>query len=108
MRISDWSSDVCSSDLHVERIGAGVEAGIASQHFAVVFVGLADFVLEAAALHVLVERLVGGDDFGQHIDRRGSLVAIGLVHLLSPVGWFDLGDKTTPCSRQRKGFVYVK
>src|SRR3546814_13875605 len=39
MRISDWSSDVCSSDLlfqeliHMQRIGAGIAAGEIIQRF---------------------------------------------------------------------------
>src|SRR3546814_4542213 len=34
MRISDWSSDVCSSDLHAHRVGIGLgRFGIAARRF---------------------------------------------------------------------------
>ena len=48
---------------HVERILTGVEAGGAGLHLAFVLVGTAKFELVAAASQVLVEALVGGNDF---------------------------------------------
>src|SRR3546814_9939411 len=52
MRISDWSSDVCSSDLElgIPDLGAG-NAGLGIQ------AGIGEVLLEAVALHRLDERV---------------------------------------------------
>ena len=50
----------------VQGILAGVEAAVAGADFAVVFILLADFVLEAAAGHIVVEAFKGFDGVGCH------------------------------------------
>jgi hypothetical protein len=48
---------------HIKRILDGVKAGFASYDLAIMFVLLADFVLESAALQIFVERFVGDQGF---------------------------------------------
>src|SRR3546814_20411203 len=53
MRISDWSSDVCSSDLHVEAFGnAGLE-GVVALDDRFVNLGAADHVVGLHRQHFL-------------------------------------------------------
>src|SRR3546814_14411838 len=79
MRISDWSSDVCSSDLPVHRGGI----------YAALRVGVFQRIAEAAA---------GGDDVGaelladagdEHLDRVGIPVEILVVDVLDQLGSAD-------------------
>src|SRR3546814_6141599 len=72
MRISDWSSDVCSSDLDVDALG---RIGIASALAAAAFLGRAGLVVE------------------QHADARR--VAQLLLHAIEMVAVLD-GDPGGP------------
>src|SRR3546814_18509763 len=77
MRISDWSSDVCSSDLHRRMIDA--------EHGEAVEGDVLDEDLEAAMQRFLaaVELHVLGVDVGDHGDGGGQLheAAVALVRL---------------------------
>src|SRR3546814_19545280 len=84
MRISDWSSDVCSSDLHEARIDVG-DAGLCEQaveeEAGEVF-EVADGDLQEV-IHVAGQR-VAGDDFVPLVDEVGQggdgigVVVVGL------------------------------
>src|SRR3546814_3584324 len=68
MRISDWSSDVCSSDLRLAPVAAAVDQALA-EHGAVevvaqVVVALADLVTAASGLQVEQARTQCGADVG--------------------------------------------
>src|SRR3546814_5113593 len=68
MRISDWSSDVCSSDLRLAPVAAAVDQALA-EHGAVevvaqVVVALADLVTAASGLQVEQARAQCGADVG--------------------------------------------
>src|SRR3546814_11804457 len=63
MRISDWSSDVCSSDLpDIGSRGRGV-AVIRDEAALIAY-------LTRASDDVLVQRYIGGDEFGVFVYRR--------------------------------------
>src|SRR3546814_5992116 len=81
MRISDWSSDVCSSDLHVSKTGqnAGeIAAGLAldaDRHDDVVE------VLDLGAVAEIFQRLVHLQPVGHLVDGDAELGAHGVAHL---------------------------
>src|SRR3546814_2455581 len=83
MRISDWSSDVCSSDLAVDRIDLDV-AALSVAHVAVgidkaaAVAGVVD--LRAADARLDREEAVAGD---REIERRFGLDEIALADLLA-------------------------
>src|SRR3546814_20462698 len=67
MRISDWSSDVCSSDLHLIAVRAGDADGARSAraaHEARILVIIASFIGVGAALTRAAETDVGEIGFG--------------------------------------------
>src|SRR3546814_19416717 len=69
MRISDWSSDVCSSDLH-QRAGVfeGLANALAAGHFT--HAGVAGVVFENDDV-AGKERAVGATEIPQHADMTG-------------------------------------
>src|SRR3546814_7526575 len=91
MRISDWSSDVCSSDLHDEQVCglAGAERG-------------REAVLDAVLFHA-AERRVGDDDFhpllrppADQRPRQGVVVAHVQRHIDA------LQDQVGRCQQDRE------
>jgi len=60
---------------HVQRIGTGMETGIAFGDCAGMRIGFADFIGESTALHVRIEALVTGYDF------------LPLIHSLLRLRW---------------------
>src|SRR3546814_20491250 len=70
MRISDWSSDVCSSDLEIDRVKAQWIAGIAQEKART----------NSAALRVLPP-LLYGDDHAYGIPFTGSGTEAGIASL---------------------------
>src|SRR3546814_12680200 len=83
MRISDWSSDVCSSDLAKRNRQLPEESDAAKRAGSIILDALAAtplFVAAALPLKVfppLFNRYEGGEAFGAHVDgavriRRGS------------------------------------
>src|SRR3546814_16124382 len=72
MRISDWSSDVCSSDLQV-RLGLHVEIARDGEQ-AVEHLPYAEFLYRLAA-HRLAHRAQGGREFGP-VMMRGHILGL--------------------------------
>src|SRR3546814_10310207 len=69
MRISDWSSDLCSSDLVARAEGAGVE----DQQAVRLHVGQVHLQRRRVHRHQHVELVAGGhDDAGAEIDLEGG------------------------------------
>src|SRR3546814_17753553 len=87
MRISDWSSDVCSSDLHlagldvdqviVVRFGRGLVARTAVAEI---------MAIEDAGLLEQPHRAVDGRDRDARIDRRGALIDLLDIGMIVGVG----------------------
>src|SRR3546814_7257599 len=82
MRISDWSSDVCSSDLKLRRQCDGLVQGIGMQRLGAAQHG--SHRLDGGAHHVVVGVLLGERDArslamrAQH--RRARLLRVELLH----------------------------
>src|SRR3546814_20515675 len=70
MRISDWSSDVCSSDLLPRLLGDRRGAGVAAADDVVAIVGLAFGALAAAGDHEGRPVIVTLDGVGEGVERR--------------------------------------
>src|SRR3546814_3723270 len=70
MRISDWSSDVCSSDLELKRARQDPDA----------LEKLPDEVLRLAGAIPMTLRVATEDiTLGDHVVARGDLIGIGLL-----------------------------
>src|SRR3546814_18319618 len=92
MRISDWSSDVCSSDLRTEpRVGQpGGDAGCLGAG------GLgADLVADAAALGKRVGDFAKGGLHGFFVSRDG--------HLLRSPGIFEIARTAAEVEQRQRG-----
>src|SRR3546814_10358344 len=89
MRISDWSSDVCSSDLKIFDGAIELVVALERAHHVVVFAELIDGVAfdqaDRETLHVVVEQHRIGDLLGHRRQHRVALLAIELVLLHQPV-----------------------
>src|SRR3546814_14462200 len=112
MRISDWSSDVCSSDLlpgrHLQRQAAvGVQhEGGAVEHQLVLAADLVQVDQRQAALHHPRHRELGAHVELAELERRAVRhqqdLAAGLGHALDHLGGPDvLADR--PRSEERRG-----
>src|SRR3546814_8561612 len=91
MRISDWSSDVCSSDLQIEWLIAGIKAMINA--VAIQFPTL--FVIDQVGDHHLVQHLImhgrvfnGSHIFDTPIEIARHPVGRADIDLPLPVGQF--------------------
>src|SRR3546814_10113655 len=91
MRISDWSSDVCSSDLQIEWLIAGIKAMINA--VAIQFPTL--FVIDQVGDHHLVQHLImhgrvfnGEHIFDTPIEIARHPVSRADIDLRLPVGQF--------------------
>src|SRR3546814_5919540 len=98
MRISDWSSDVCSSDLTILEIGIAVtEATTIAEEIAVEIAVVA--VLDAADFAVALTRRHIAADRTARADARRILhvplarVALGMGLVGEHAGRTDLGDR---------------
>src|SRR3546814_20017761 len=104
MRISDWSSDVCSSDLDAEHVLAGEplpEASEGGDHL----VGDEQHVVPAAGLPAALEvALRGDDDAAGSEDRLGDEGGDGLGAELED-GVFEIGHlgAAPPVRGHRRG-----
>src|SRR3546814_8918024 len=86
MRISDWSSDVCSSDLLRRRSDRGVtrilavhrdqQLGVVKELRDVVLALVAD-QLTASLLQILGRTLILNDDEGDAVDEADDIAEIG-------------------------------
>src|SRR3546814_12157233 len=100
MRISDWSSDVCSSDLGIGIFIPAVLAGgqqAAADEFAHVVVGLAD---------ALVYLALASTDLFQHGVVGVARVFRGIAHgllLIKPWVWLLLASRTSLQARKSVG-----
>src|SRR3546814_16324145 len=99
MRFSDWSSDVCSSDLLFLAIAANVA-------FTLQHVENANAQLGRRAGHAVLARLLAVADTGEHITQR-----IGQCHLSTPYqldlvtpGIRPLLAKSRSCLRKSRNF----
>src|SRR3546814_19157342 len=79
MRISDWSSDVCSSDLRADPIGLPPALHMAGQR-----------------LHHFVETPGGHDDGLDRLPARRHLVQAGYVHLAIKIGRASCRERVCP------------
>src|SRR3546814_17722115 len=89
MRISDWSSDVCSSDLPIEDLAGQAEQHVERSRRARVEIIEADEAVQAVAfveeLEFLAELLVAIDCGDVDVDRRQRVeVARGEAGVLAP------------------------
>src|SRR3546814_16756437 len=76
MRISDWSSDVCSSDLSFLREGLGIWDRVG---------GLGVFTAGAWS-----RRFIGNDDEGKALEPAGEPLALGIAADVDQT-WLSLG-----------------
>src|SRR3546814_17346669 len=113
MRISDWSSDVCSSDLlPLEILEFDAQALVLAQLFLAIAANVtftlqhvenANAQLGCRAGHAVLARLLAVADTGEHITQR-----IGQCHLSNPYqldlvtpGIRPLLAKSRSCKRER-------
>src|SRR3546814_13954525 len=95
MRISDWSSDVCSSDLH-DAVAAGEVARAPLRRYTHVLPQLAGVAQSIARGLVQIAHLgigVGEDDPG--LVRIGAALRVPCVDQLGPRSLARLGDRTS-------------
>src|SRR3546814_16410649 len=101
MRISDWSSDVCSSDLSAGGVLGGLFAALAAPL-------LFDWVYEhpilvlAAALLLPLPRLIPWDSAFGLAPRTANVAVVLLVAVAAIAAWRMVGDWT---GRGRKSVV---
>src|SRR3546814_7532844 len=109
MRISDWSSDVCSSDLFAHSIGVSITAGTAS-------LVVMNFAGEVVARRKAHPRTMGVENVAEWIEgamrgdlgedvRRGGFVGLGI----SIAGSFiDARSFNTPSSLEEWAGIDVE
>src|SRR3546814_1503157 len=82
MRISDWSSDVCSSDLIAWVVAAAILVGVAGATF--------DIVIDAYRIEILEPRQLGvGSGMSQYGWRIGSAGAGALALVVAVRGGWE-------------------
>src|SRR3546814_14539390 len=106
MRISDWSSDVCSSDLPLGDLGAKLDLARCARLLERLRVGVRDQEIHPLDLgtHHVRDRVAARAANADHGDTRGQLVGLRSeefdAHRCSPPFPGYSGDSTcpTPCA----------
>src|SRR3546814_4379875 len=108
MRISDWSSDVCSSDLPLGDLGAKLDLARCARLLERLRVGVRDQEIHPLDLgtHHVRDRVAARAANADHGDTRGQLVGLRSeefdAHRCSPPFLGYSGDSTCPTPRSEE------